>query len=70
MVAATAQAFGNAHAVLVVLLAALVLLGLRAVILTMGVVLTRQVLHLLDGAIVVLVVVFFALAAIRFVTVG
>ncbi len=68
--AASASAFGNAHAVLVVLLASLVLLALRATCLTMGVALTRQVLHLLDGAIAVLFVAFFVLASIRFVTIG
>ena len=68
--AATAGAFGNVHAVLVTLLAALVLLGLRATVGTMHVVLTPRVLHVLDGAIGVLFVLFFVLASIRFAFVG
>jgi hypothetical protein len=70
LLGASASAFGNAHAVLVTLLAVLVLLGLRTWCLTMGVVLARRVLHLLDGAIAVLGLLFFVLATIRFVTIG
>jgi hypothetical protein len=66
----TTSAFGNAPAVLVTLLAVLVLLGLRAWCQTMGIVLARQVLHLLDGSIVVLGVLFLVLVGIRFVTIG
>jgi hypothetical protein len=64
------SAFANAPAVLVTLLAVLLLLGLRAWCQTMGIVLARQALHLLDGAIVVLGFLFLALVTIRFVTVG
>lgn len=70
LVGASAGAFGNVHAVTVTLFAVLVLLGLRAWCLTLGVVLTRSALHLLDGAIGILTVLFFVLVAIRFVTVG
>lgn len=70
MLAASAGTFGNAHAVLVCLIAVLVLLALRASCMTLGVVLTRAALHFLDGAIAVLTLLFFVLVAVRFVTVG
>ena len=70
VIATSTSAFGNAHAVLVTLLAVALLLAVRAWYQTMGVVLARQVLHLLDGAIVVLGILFFVLVTIRFVTVG
>lgn len=70
IVATSTSAFGNAHAVLVTLVAVVLLLALRAWCQTMGVVLARQALHLLDGAIGVLGILFFVLVAIRFVTIG
>jgi hypothetical protein len=63
-------AFGNAYAVLVTLLAVLSLLGLRAWCQTMGIALSQYVLHLLDGAIVVLGILFLVLVTIRFITIG
>jgi hypothetical protein len=63
-------AFGNPHAVVVTLIAVVVLLALRAWSQTMGVVLTRSILFMLDAAIGVLGVLFFVLVAIRFATIG
>lgn len=63
-------AFGNPHAVLVTLIAVVVLLVLRAVSQTAGVVLARNILLMLDAAIGVLSILFFVLVAIRFATIG
>lgn len=70
VLAASSSAFANPAAVLITLLATLLLLALRAWCQTMGIALSRQVLHLLDWAIVALAVLFVALVAIRFVTIG
>jgi hypothetical protein len=64
------SAFGNPHAVLVTLIAVVVLLALRVGSQTMGVVLARNILFMLDTAIGVLGVLFFVLVAIRFATIG
>jgi hypothetical protein len=70
VLAASAAALATAPAVLVTLLAALLLLGLRAWTQTMGLTLTRQVVLLLDAAIVTLSGLFIVLVAVRFITVG
>ncbi len=70
LVAATPGDYASAPAVLVTLVAAIILLALRAVCGAARVALTRQVLLLLDGAIVALVAMFITLVAVRFVTVG
>lgn len=70
VLAASGAALATAPAVLVTLVAALLLLVLRAWTQIAGLTLTRQVLLLVDGAIGALVVLFIALVAVRFVTVG
>jgi hypothetical protein len=70
VLAASAAALATAPAVLVTLLAVLMLLGLRAWTHGMGQTLTRQVVLLLDTAIVTLAGLFIILVAVRFVTVG
>jgi hypothetical protein len=62
------QAFGSPPAVLVTMVASVILLSLRAWCATTGVVLTRPVALLLDGAIALLFVVFAVLVIIRFET--
>jgi hypothetical protein len=54
----------------VTLIAVVVLLVLRAVSQTAGVVLARNILLMLDAAIGVLSILFFVLVAIRFATIG
>ncbi len=68
--AAQAGAYASAPAVFVTLVAVVLLLGIRSWCGTAGVALTRQVLLLLDGAIATLAIMFIALVAIRFVSVG
>jgi len=68
--AASGAALATAPAVLVVLVAVLLLLALRAWTQITGVTLTKQVFLLLDGTIGVLLVMFFVLVVVRFVTVG
>lgn len=70
LVAASATALATAPAVLVSLVAVLLLLTLRAWTQIAGLYLTRHVALLLDGAIGALAVMFIALVAVRFVTVG
>lgn len=68
--AAGLATLASAPAVLVTLVAGLLLAGLRAWALTVGLTLTRHVLHLLDGAIAALGIMFLALVFTRFITVG
>jgi len=70
VLAASAAALATAPAVLVTLVAALLLLTLRAWTQITGLVLTRHVTLLLDGAIGALAIMFVALVAVRFITVG
>lgn len=63
-------ALASAPAVFVTLVAAVILLALRTWCMATGLVLTRHVVLLLDGAIVALVVLFFVLVVARFTTVG
>lgn len=67
---ASAAALATAPAVLVITVAVLVLLSLRAWTDIRGIVLTRHVHLLLDGTIGALLVMFVALVAVRFITVG
>ena len=70
VLAASAAALATAPAVLVTLVAALLLLTLRAWTQITGLALTRHVTLLLDGAIGALAIMFVALVAVRFITVG
>ena len=67
---ATLGSFATAPAVFVTMVAACSLLALRAWSATTGLELTRQVVLLLDGAIATLLVLFFGLVVVRFITVG
>jgi hypothetical protein len=67
---AIAFAFSSAPAVLVTLVACLILLALRTWCLATGLVLSRQVFLLLDGAIGALMVLFLGLVVMRFAYVG
>lgn len=69
-VASSFAALASAPAVLVTLVAELLLLALRAWVVTTQLVLTRQVRLLLDGAVVALGLMFVLLVFLRFVTVG
>lgn len=64
-----AVAVASATALLVIIIASLVLLAIRAWSGTTGLVLTRRVSLLLNGSIVVLIVVFLLLVFVRFKTV-
>jgi hypothetical protein len=67
---AISLAFASTQAVLVTLLACVVLLALRTWSQTRGLVLSRQVFLLLDGAICALIVLFLVLVVARFAYVG
>jgi hypothetical protein len=69
-VASSFAALASAPAVLVTLVAELLLLGLRAWVVTTRLDLTRQVHLLLDGAVIALGFMFLLLVFLRFVTVG
>jgi len=70
VVLASISALATAPAVLVTLLAALILLSLRAVTQIFGLPLAVRVSILLNGAIAVLACLFIVLVGVRFVTVG
>jgi hypothetical protein len=70
VIASSFATLASAPAVLVTLVAELLLLALRAWVVTTRLVLTRQVTLLLDGAVVALGGMFLLLVFLRFVTVG
>ncbi|HEV3212695.1 MAG TPA: hypothetical protein VGZ03_04790 [Acidimicrobiales bacterium] len=70
VLAASAAALATAPAVLVTLVAALLLLALRAWTQISGLTLSQHVHRLLDGTIGALSVLFLLLVVVRFVTVG
>jgi hypothetical protein len=67
---ANASALGAPQVVFVSLVAVVTLLSLRAVTKVMGVVLSRSVSRTLDGAVVVLFVLFIVLVIVRFKVIG
>lgn len=69
-IASSFATLASAPAVLVTLVAELLLLALRAWVVTTRLVLTRQVTLLLDGAVVALGLMFVVLVFLRFVTIG
>ena len=70
LIASSFATLASAPAVLVTLVAELLLLALRAWVVTTRLLLTRQVNLLLDGAVVALGLMFLLLVVLRFVTVG
>jgi hypothetical protein len=70
MIVANATAIGASQVVLVVMLAVVTLLCVRALSHVVGATLSRAVSYMLDGSVVVLLLLFVVLVIIRFKTVG